>query len=408
MTKTKNNEIKNVLLRTVIKLYEGSYPTHNVKLAHKSKKVLGSRFLSVEKDNDSIIEPLVRRNLDDFYKSANGVEIINFSKSSTFFPSRTESFYPFEKVAEMAKNSPYVTLEDFFDYVKTRPDKEKFASWLWYTSSKEYEEMGFHKFFGLDVLEKIREDLIEKSEKIVQACIKKEYKLLYVSKLLKELWGPYSPDKPEYNPSLFEGVKGGKISNTENGIRHMYQQKYGKVADRIERYASKEKFEEYCKKFEVKKKIDLHTDNDPDERKEFSLKYGIMKGMDPMKIYPKEFTDRIFVETNKYGQKGIDLDMCIKMQKDLNSGMSLKDVAIKYDISQQSVSKKLKERGLEYKTKTSNIKDSINPKVVEDLLLNKKKDYRGAAKELGVSVNTISRIVKKNKIPYVGKYQKKD
>jgi hypothetical protein len=408
MSKTKNNEIKNILLRTVIKLYEGSYPTHNVKLAHKSKKVLGSRFLSVEKDDESTIEPIVRRNLDDFYKSANGVEIINFSKSSTFFPSRTEAFYSFERVAEMAKNSPYVTLEDFFDYVKTRPDNEKFASWIWYTASKEYEEMGFHKFFGLDALEKMREDLIEKSEKIVQECIRKGYKLLYASKLLKELWGPYSPDKPGYNPSLFEGIKGGKISNTENGIRHMYQQKYGKVADRIDRYASLEKFEEYCKKFGVKKKIDLHTDNDSVERNEFSLKYGIMKGMDPMKIYPNEFMSRIFVETNKYGQKGIDLNMCIKMQTDLNSGMKLKDVSAKYGVSQHSVSNNLKKFGLEYKTQTSNIKDSIDPKVVEDLLLNKGMDYRRVAKELGVSPNTIGRIVKKNNIPYIGKFQKKD
>ena len=102
MTKSKNNEIKNVLLRTIIKLYEGSYPTQNVKLAHKAKKVLGSRFLSIEKDDDSIIEPLVRRNLDDFYKSANGVEIIDFSKSSTFFPSRTGSFYRDEEVMEIA------------------------------------------------------------------------------------------------------------------------------------------------------------------------------------------------------------------------------------------------------------------------------------------------------------------
>lgn len=407
MSKSKNGEIKNVLLRTVIKLYEGSYPTHNIKLAHKSKKVLGSRFLSVEKDNESTIEPIVRRNLDDFYKAANGVDIIDFSKSSTFFPSRIESFYSFEKVAEMAKNSPYVTLEDFFDYVKTRPDKDKFASWLWYTSSSEYEKMGFHKFFGLDVLENMREEIMEKSEKIVQECLKKGYKLLYASKLLKELWGPYSPDKPEYNPSLFEGVKGGKISNTENGIRHMYQQKYGKVADRIERYASQEKFEEYCKKFGVKKKIDLHTDNDSDERKEFSLKYGVMKGMNPMKIYPKEFMDRIFTETNQYGQKGINLEMCLEIQSDLNSGMMVKNAALKYGISQASIVKKLKEFGLSYKSKTSNIKDSINPKIVEDLLINKKKDFRGAAKELGVSVNTISRIVKKNKIPYVGKFQKK-
>ena len=408
MSKSKNNEIKNVLLRTIVKLYEGSYPTHNIKLAHKSKKVLGSRFLSIEKDNESTIEPLVRRNLDDFYKAANGVEIMDFSKSSTFFPSRSESFYPFEKVAEMAKNSPYVTLEDFFDYVKTRPDKEKFASWLWYTASKEYEEMGFHKFFGLDLLEKMREDLIEKSEKIVQDCIKKEYKLLYVRKKISDLINPYSPDQPEYDSSLYYGIKGGTISNSANGIRHMYQKKYGKVADRIGRYASQEKFEEYCKKFGVKKKIDLHTDNDSAERNEFSLKYGIMKGMDPMKIYPKEFMDRIFQETSKYINKGIDLDMCIKMQIDLNSGMRLKDVAVKYDISQQSVSKSLKVRGLEYKTKTSNIRDSINPKIVEDLLLNKGKDYRGVAKELGVSVNTISRIVKRNKIPYIGKFQKRD
>jgi hypothetical protein len=405
MTKTKNNEIKNVLLRTVIKLYEGSYPTHNVKLAHKSKKVLGSRFLSIEKDNDSIIEPLVRRNLDDFYKSANGVEIINFSKSSTFFPSRTESFYPFEKVAEMAKNSPYVTLEDFFDYVKTRPDKEKFASWLWYTASKEYEEMGFHKFFGLDVLEKIREDLIEESERIVQDCIKKEYKLLYASKLLKELWGPYSPDKPEYIPSLFEGVKGGKISNTENGIRLIYQKKYGKVADRIGRYASQKKFEEYCKKFNIRKKEDLKKPKS-DQMEAFETKYGITKGFNPDKVYPKEFLSKIFTLENPYGSKNFTLQDAISIGERINNGERINKIALEYNVNNHSIVNLLKRNKIEYKSKNDILK-SIDPKTVEILLLEEKKDYRGAAKELGVSVNTISRIVKKNKIPYIGKFSKK-
>jgi transposase-like protein len=405
MSKTKNNEIKNILLRTVIKLYEGSYPTHNVKLAHKSKKVLGSRFLSVEKDDESTIEPIVRRNLDDFYKSANGVEIINFSKSSTFFPSRTEAFYSFERVAEMAKNSPYVTLEDFFDYVKTRPDNEKFASWIWYTASKEYEEMGFHKFFGLDALEKMREDLIEKSEKIVQDCIKKEYKLLYVSKLLKELWGPYSPDKPEYNPSLFEGVKGGKISNTENGIRHMYQQKYGKVADRIGRYASQEKFEEYCKKFNIRKKEDLKKSKNS-QMEVFEIKHGITKGFVPDKVYTKEFVDRIFTLENPYGSKNFTLQDATLIGERVSNGERINKIAEEFGVNSHSISNLLKRHNIKYKSKNDTLK-SINPRTVEILLLERGKDYRGAAKELGVSVNTISRIVKKNKIPYVGKFSKK-
>lgn len=399
MSKTKNNEIKNILLRTVIKLYEGSYPTHNVKLAHKSKKVLGSRFLSVEKDDESTIEPIVRRNLDDFYKSANGVEIINFSKSSTFFPSRTEAFYSFERVAEMAKNSPCLTLDDFFDYVKTRPDKEKFASWLWYTSSKEYEEMGFHKFFGLDVLEKMREDLIEKSEKIVQDCIKKEYKLLYVSKLLKELWGPYSPDKPGYNPSLFEGVKGGKISNTENGIRHIYQKKYGKVADRIERYPSEKKFEEYCKKFNISKKEDLKREKSQ-EMEDFSLRYGIVIGFNPDKVYSSEFMSRLFTLENPYQSKGFTKEEAIKIGERINDGERINKIALEYNVNDHSIVNLLKKHKIEYKSK-NNILKSIDPKIVEDLLLTKGKSMREVSSLLGCSIQTIGRIIKKNQIPYI-------
>ena len=138
----------------------------------------------------------------------------------------------------------------------------------------------------------------------------------------------------------------------------------------------------------------------------FETKYGITKGFNPDKVYPKEFLSKIFTLENPYGSKNFTLQDAISIGERINNGERINKIALEYNVNNHSIVNLLKRNKIEYKSKNDILK-SIDPKTVEILLLEEKKDYRGAAKELGVSVNTISRIVKKNKIPYIGKFSKK-
>lgn len=353
---TKNREIKNALLRTVVKLYDGMYPSHDIKLSKKSKKILGSRFLSVERDNESEIEPLVRKNLEDFYRSANGIEVIDFSQSTTFFPSRIEQFYSLEEATEIARKSPCISLPDFYSYVKTRPDRERFATnYQWYP---EYESRGgYVRFLGLDKLENLKKELLEEAESIVQDCVERGYCYKYARSLVTNFISPYLSEEAEYNPSLYEGIKGMERKKGQSGdfktlgnFFTIYISKFGPMQKRLGTYASPEKFEEFCKKFGIKKVTDIESeiingeklpDTTVKRKKYFIEKYGI--NGNPKQIYSSDLINKLFPE-----KKEITLEVALEIQRDLNSGMFLKDVEIKYGWNYYTIENKLKGYNLPY------------------------------------------------------------
>jgi hypothetical protein len=358
---TKNREIKNALLRTVVKLYEGMYPSHDIKLSKKSKKVLGSRFLSVERDNDSEIEPLVRKNLEDFYRSANGVDVIDFSQSPIFFPSKIEQFYSLEEITEIARKSPCVTLDAFSEYINTRPDKERFPqNYRGGIRWDEYEEKGgYITFLGLDKLENLKKELLEEAESIVQDCIEKDYCYRYSRELVSNFIEPYLSEERGYDPSLYEGIKGmnrgrgqgGDFKNFGNFFT-IHNSKFGPIQKRLRTYASPERFEAFCKKFNIKIASDIESEIRGGEKlpyitiqkiKEYREKYGITGPGTLKQVYSSDLLQKLFPKRTK-----IDLRIALEMQKDLNSGMFLKDVEAKYGWHYYTIETKLKEYKLPY------------------------------------------------------------
>ena len=361
---TKNREIKNALLRTVVKLYEGMYPSHDIKLSKKSKKVLGSRFLSVERDNESEVEPLVRKNLEDFYRSANGVEVIDFSQSTTFFPSRIEQFYSLEEITKIARKSPCVSLTEFSEYINTRPDREKFPqNYRGGIRWEDYEDNGgYIIFLGLDKLENLKEELLVEAESIVQDCIEKEYCYRHTRNLVMNFIEPYLSEEERYDPSLYEGIKGmnrgkgqgGDFKNFGNFFS-IHNRKFGPIQKRLRTYASPEKFEEFCKEFGIKKITDIESETRGGEKlpdstiqkiKEYKEKYGI--NYNPKQIYSSDLIQKIFSE-----KKEITLEVALEIQKDLNSGMLLKDVEVKYKYNYVTIKNKLEFYNLSYEIKRS-------------------------------------------------------
>jgi superfamily II DNA or RNA helicase len=76
-------EIQNTLTSTIQKIYEAQFPSHDVVVRERVRRILGRRFLSVDRTEPDIVEPLVRISLNDVYESAATVSltdhIINMS-----------------------------------------------------------------------------------------------------------------------------------------------------------------------------------------------------------------------------------------------------------------------------------------------------------------------------------------
>jgi superfamily II DNA or RNA helicase len=92
-----NKEIKDTILNTLVKLYEAQFPSHEV-MIKQVRRILGRRFLSVERDTEAQVETLTRMNLDEIYEAAEGRELINMIESRLV---RRIGLIDFEKATEI-------------------------------------------------------------------------------------------------------------------------------------------------------------------------------------------------------------------------------------------------------------------------------------------------------------------
>lgn len=68
-------EIQNTLTSTIQKIYEAQFPSHDVVVRDRVRRILGRRFLSVDRTEPDTLEPLVRISLNDVYESAATVNL---------------------------------------------------------------------------------------------------------------------------------------------------------------------------------------------------------------------------------------------------------------------------------------------------------------------------------------------
>lgn len=367
-----NVDIRNILLTTVVKLYQGQFPSHDVKLRERVASVLGRRFLSVERDNDGEIKRYIRASLDDFYEAASTMELLNYKDSISFFPSRNEIYYSLEEVTEIARKSPYETIEDFFKYVKTREDSDRFRGSVAYQTEPEYEKRGGSKYFlGLDSLTNLKEQIFTKARELETYCSEKKYCLRYSKKIIDEFVGPYLIDEKKFNPSLYLGIKGMERGSSHGPLRNFqdfwggYTRKFGPISKRIPHYATPEIFKEYCLRFSIKSAIEVEPNNIRNrEKKNTKVKMKMMEDRERYGIpsctvlknyYGSSFLKSIFTQRRN---NEITYDICVEIQKDLNSGMLLKDVSSKYKANYQTIKNKLEKYNLEYSIKMSRKKES--------------------------------------------------
>ena len=331
-----NTEVRNALMSTVSKLYEGLFPAHDILLRERVQRKLGSRFLSVERDNDSEVDPVIRRNLEDYYEEANGINLIEFSRSPRFFPERSDLYYTLEEVTEIARKSPYLTLKEFFEYAETRPDREKFGSRVFYGTMLQYQERGGTNYFlGLEKVSKMKQELFDCLDSIVENCTKKGYCIDYcrgeINKKIKE----HSPDCKEFKKSLYKGVKG-YIGVGFRLIQNEYQTKRGMIKDKLPLYASSERFLEYCKKFKVQSVKDVPRFEGNPKKKFFYLRYGIPHRHAIQEVYSYKVLDEAFPEREKFR---ITEEEAISIWEKIKKGESISDLAEERGVSSSHITK---------------------------------------------------------------------
>jgi superfamily II DNA or RNA helicase len=238
-------DLKNDLLRTIAKLHEGLFPSHDLQLAYKVKKVLGRTFNEVEKDKEAVVKPEVRKLLDDFYEAATDVELFDFVRSPAFLNGGKPDYYTFDEIHKIAVDSPSITLDHFFnEYVPSLNDPKIYGQFF-ITSSEEYKKIGPIVFLGMEKYRDLEEKLFIELELIVSNCINKN--LSYretLSEIKKEdPWNGYFPyrksggsyvENPNYNKDLYIGWrKGFPICEDENSFYLRYTKRFGNLRERF-------------------------------------------------------------------------------------------------------------------------------------------------------------------------------
>jgi superfamily II DNA or RNA helicase len=68
-------EIRNSLISTIQKLYEAQFPSHDVTIKNRVRRILGRRFLTRTETDPDMVEPLVRASLEEVYESVATVNL---------------------------------------------------------------------------------------------------------------------------------------------------------------------------------------------------------------------------------------------------------------------------------------------------------------------------------------------
>ena len=73
--------LRSKISSTVVKLYESQFPSHDVELSTKVRRIVGRRFLSVEKDTEGDIPSSIRLSIDQIYEASSGTDFKRFIDS---------------------------------------------------------------------------------------------------------------------------------------------------------------------------------------------------------------------------------------------------------------------------------------------------------------------------------------
>ena len=347
------NDIKNQLLITISKLYDGLFPQHDLELRKKIRKIIGKRFLFTEKDEESTITVHVRALLSEFYDAAETIKLFEFVNSSAFKNGGKAILYSFEEIHEIAKTSNCNSVEDFFEYLETREDFEKFPTRFSLTVSNEeysdkFKKIGWKSFIGIDKFFSLKFSIFREIELKIEEALEKKFYYAWVQDEIYSICIPHSPFLTEnskngefvinkdFKKELWEGVKGGVIGKTPGKILKSYQrEKKIRISDIIPRRCSFEETYLFMKENGIQNPGQL-SKFDPELRK----KRGIPCGPGLEQAYGKEGLKKLDFENKS--EKDLSFAKLKEMSEMIAGGMPIETAASSIGISRNNLWRRLK------------------------------------------------------------------
>lgn len=355
-------DIKNQLLITVSKLYDGLFPQHDLELRKKVRKIIGKRFLSTEKDEESTITIHVRALLSEFYDAAETVELFEFVNSSAFKNGGKAVLYSFEEIHEIAKTSNCESIEDFYEYLGTREDYDKFPTRLTLTESNpeyslKYKKIGWKAFIGLDKFFTLKKTIFENIDKKIEEALNGNFYYGWLQQQIFSICIPHSPylqeekkmvNNPEFKKELWDDVKGGVIGKTPTHIIQAYQRERKiKIQELVPRFCSFEEIYSFMKENSIQ---------NPNQLDKLSIDLRKAKGLPPSsqltELYGEKNVEKLIFEESKYRKKNLSQDELKKASQMISEGMSISKVSDLMGISHVGLSQNLKKLNMLPKKET--------------------------------------------------------
>jgi len=407
---SKPSDIRDTLYRTIYKLNEGLFPSHDLELSMKIRRLIGRTFLEVENDKEAVIKPEVRKMLDDFYEAAEGRELFDFVRSLAFMNGGKPDYYSFEELHQMAVDSPYTTLFEFCD----KADDPRVPGHFSFRSShpvysKKLQDMGMDSFMGMKEALDLKEKLFKEIDDFVNDCINKNYSYEFCKNHIIERFKRYCPmvrnkqgaiklysDNPDYDPSLYSGlVKGFPFCNIYNGLVLQYEDRYGSVSKRgLVTYMDIDDFKKYLSDNNIETFIEFKDHEELVGKSELA-KFGVPNSSLVNRVYGIETCRAILNRTRRSFEKWSE-EKCRLVYARINEGMKDPNFSIiRFSESEGVDHRFIKDSLGDYELILSESfrgkRGKIDETELRSLMESGKHNYRTAGDHFGVGYQVIKR-----------------
>lgn len=232
-------------------------------------------------------------------------------------------YYPFDKLQqEVMEDSRIISMVIYDDFVKQgivfRQDYYMFPTYASLRRDDTYQKMGSMVFLGLDQVERLKDRVLEKLEKITLDCKNKRFSRQFTREELKRSISSYFPyvqarisrkknelkDNPDYDPEVYSGVcKGFPIyKHFDRFFSQYYLKEHGEIYFQLKETASEKDFKKFLKDYKISTLAEYRNFCEDRKNSSILLKYGIPNPDLLEKKYGKEFQRKV-LETKPHKRK---------------------------------------------------------------------------------------------------------
>jgi superfamily II DNA or RNA helicase len=421
------SEIRDSLYRTIYKLNEGLFPSHDLELSLKVRRLIGRTFLETERDKEAVIKPEVRKLLDEFYEAAQDRELFNFVNSPAFLNGGRPDYYSFEEIHQLAAESPCESIEDFFNiYAPSLDDTRIPKDFHYYYGHngflEKYNAIGGARYFmGLGDSIKFRDELFKEVNDFISNCQNEGHSSRYAREWLTQRFKNLCPEigykdkksgkqmsrtNPDYDPSVYAGIKKGvPLAKNTDSLYQLFRKDFGGIRERLLQYVNKEKFEEFVKSRGINGLSEFakfYKGN-----KDYCIKNSIPDLTSAKSAYGEEFLCDVL--PRKFEYHIWDKEKCLAVLKEIEEGIKdpkfrVQSILDRDGISTvsglQKIRTNFKRHGIQFPDLSLRMDRIIDPAELQRLL-DEGNTPNDVAKKLGIAGPTVAKIIARNSLKYI-------